>query len=250
VSGWQPRQARAVETRKRILDAAMAEMERVGVEAARIEDIVAIAGVAWGSFYRYFPTKEDLLLDAAATVAQVFADACEIAATSGRPAAEIIIGAFWKAASAAPTAPPLREATFRSLVERPERLGELLAARRVPPPVDVLAEVIDAGQRRGELHDDHPAPFLAGVILTAVWANALRDVMTTRLPPAGSGIPTSRRGLAVTLLVDGLRKNPPDDEEPAPRPPLPERIGRRASSATTGERPPRPAKASKAPAGD
>lgn len=208
----------------------MAEMGRVGVEAARVEDIVAAAGVSWGSFYRYFPSKDDVLLDAAAMVAEVFADACEVTSASGRPVAEVIVGAVWRAASAAPTAPPLWEATFRALSERSERVREILAARCVPPPAEVLAELIDAGQCRGELRDDHPAPLLADVILTAVWANALsegpRGVMTSRLPPSGSGARTSRRSLAVTLLVAGLRK-PGAVGSGAQPSRAPERIGRR-----------------------
>ncbi|MDQ2727165.1 MAG: hypothetical protein M3Y91_04695 [Actinomycetota bacterium] len=158
----------------------------------------------------------------------------------------MIVGAFWRAASAAPTALSLWQETFRALAERPERLSEVLVLRRVPPPAEVLAELIDTAQRRGEMRNDHPAPFLAGVILTAVWANALREgpagVMTTRLPAPGSGIRTSHRSLVVTLLVDGLRKTEPVEEETS-RTPVPDRIGRRRDQgADSGERPARPAR--------
>jgi AcrR family transcriptional regulator len=226
-TSWQPRQRRAVETRKRIHDAALAEMERVGVSEARVEDIVATAGVAWGSFYRYFRTKEDVLLEAAGTVAQVFAEACEVGVESGHPAGEVIIGAFWRAASAAPRALPLWEATFRALAERPERLGELLAQRRVPRPVDILAELIDAAQRRGEMRTDHSAAVLANVVVTSVWANAWREGPIGILgasPPARPGARSSR-SVTVALLVDGLgcTDQLAPREPPVPRP---ERIGR------------------------
>lgn len=44
--GRQPRQARGIETRRRVYEAAIAEYRRVGVDAARVEDIVAAAGVS------------------------------------------------------------------------------------------------------------------------------------------------------------------------------------------------------------
>jgi AcrR family transcriptional regulator len=243
MSAWQPRQLRAVETRRRIHDAAMAEMERVGVEGARVADIVAAAGVGWGTFYRYFPTKEDVLLDAAATVAQVFADFCEVGATSGRPIGEVIIGAIWRAASAAPQARPLWEVTFRALAERPGRLSELLAERHVTAPVDVLGQLMDTGQRRGEIRDDHPAALLAAVTLTSIWANALHEgpvgVMTSRLPAPGSGERTSQRSLAAALLVDGLTTAQPPAHHTPPAVPA-ERIGRKPtpSRRTLTETPP------------
>jgi len=40
----------------------MKEFARHGFDQARVEDIVADAGVSWGTFFRYFPRKEDVLL--------------------------------------------------------------------------------------------------------------------------------------------------------------------------------------------
>jgi AcrR family transcriptional regulator len=50
-------------TRARLLDASMAEFRRVGVAAAQVEDIVRAAGVARGTFYLHFPTKDHVLLE-------------------------------------------------------------------------------------------------------------------------------------------------------------------------------------------
>jgi AcrR family transcriptional regulator len=51
------------ETRTRLLDAALAEFRRVGVPAAQVEDIVHAAGVARGTFYLHYPTKDHVLLE-------------------------------------------------------------------------------------------------------------------------------------------------------------------------------------------
>jgi TetR/AcrR family transcriptional repressor of uid operon len=50
-------------TRDRVFTAALAEFRRVGVAAAQIEHIVRAAGVARGTFYLHFPTKDDVLIE-------------------------------------------------------------------------------------------------------------------------------------------------------------------------------------------
>src|SRR6185436_2541671 len=59
-----PSRTRArLETRGRVFEAATAEFRRVGVASAQIEDIVRAAGVARGTFYLHFPTKDHVLLE-------------------------------------------------------------------------------------------------------------------------------------------------------------------------------------------
>ncbi|OMC20067.1 TetR family transcriptional regulator [Mycobacterium colombiense] len=55
------RQAQRLETRQRVYDAAMAEFKRSGVADADIAAIISAAGVARGTFYFHFPTKEHVL---------------------------------------------------------------------------------------------------------------------------------------------------------------------------------------------
>jgi TetR/AcrR family transcriptional regulator, repressor for uid operon len=57
------REARRLQTRERILAAATAEFKRSGMAAADVGAIVAAAGVAHGTFYFHFPTKEHVLLE-------------------------------------------------------------------------------------------------------------------------------------------------------------------------------------------
>ena len=55
------RQARAVETRKRIVSAAKKLITENGFENVSIEDIAKEADVSTGSFYTYFKRKEDII---------------------------------------------------------------------------------------------------------------------------------------------------------------------------------------------
>jgi len=57
------REARRLQTRERILGAAVAEFTRLGMAGAEVNEIVAAAGVAHGTFYFHFPTKEHVLLE-------------------------------------------------------------------------------------------------------------------------------------------------------------------------------------------
>lgn len=48
--------------RRRILDAALQVCARSGIAAARMEEVAALARVSKGTLYRFFESKEDLLL--------------------------------------------------------------------------------------------------------------------------------------------------------------------------------------------
>src|ERR1700756_3762695 len=57
------REAKRLQTRERLMGAAIAEFKRSGVAAADVGAIVAAAGVAHGTFFFHFPTKEHVLLE-------------------------------------------------------------------------------------------------------------------------------------------------------------------------------------------
>ena len=60
-----PVRARGVRTRAKLIDAARRVFERDGYLEARVADIAAAAGVAHGSFYTYFDSKEDVFREMA-----------------------------------------------------------------------------------------------------------------------------------------------------------------------------------------
>jgi AcrR family transcriptional regulator len=57
------REAKRLQTRERLLGAAIAEFKRAGMADADVGAIVAAAGVAHGTFFFHFPTKEHVLLE-------------------------------------------------------------------------------------------------------------------------------------------------------------------------------------------
>ncbi len=51
-------------TRQQLFDVAMRLFERDGYDAVNIDDIVRVSGVARGTFYFHYPSKEDILYEA------------------------------------------------------------------------------------------------------------------------------------------------------------------------------------------
>jgi AcrR family transcriptional regulator len=66
VSPRLPRTKKGIQTRSGLLDAAKAVFERDGFLDARIVDIAETAGLATGSFYHYFDSKEQIFREVAA----------------------------------------------------------------------------------------------------------------------------------------------------------------------------------------
>jgi AcrR family transcriptional regulator len=58
------RESQRLETRARLFDAAVTEISRSGLAGADVSTIVAAAGVARGTFYFHFPTKEHVVVEA------------------------------------------------------------------------------------------------------------------------------------------------------------------------------------------
>jgi AcrR family transcriptional regulator len=61
--GVSVREAKRLQTRERLFGAAIAEFKRAGMAEADVGAIVAAAGVAHGTFFFHFPTKEHVLLE-------------------------------------------------------------------------------------------------------------------------------------------------------------------------------------------
>jgi AcrR family transcriptional regulator len=57
------RENKRLQTRERLMGAAVAEFKRSGISDADVGAIVAAAGVAHGTFFFHFPTKEHVLLE-------------------------------------------------------------------------------------------------------------------------------------------------------------------------------------------
>ena len=200
--GSAPRQRRAMATRRRLYEAAMAEYARVGLEAARVEDIVAAAEVSWGTFFHYFPAKEDVLLDAAAEICRAYAAATVTGLEAGQDTEWVLASAFaamYRTAGEVTPSSALRGKMMLYVLSHPGRLTEFLGDD-IAPPVAATAAVLAEGQLRGEIRSDEPAESLAVIVLYAVLFSARRGAAIGR-PPGST--PLGR--LALSVVLRGLR---------------------------------------------
>lgn len=62
-NGLSARETKRLQTRERLMGAAVAEFKRSGMAEADVAAIVAAAGVAHGTFFFHFPTKEHVLVE-------------------------------------------------------------------------------------------------------------------------------------------------------------------------------------------
>lgn len=198
VRGSRARQR--LDTRERIFEVALQEFRAVGVAAAQVDRIARAAGVARGTFYFHFPTKDDVLLELAARV-------------SARIARRIT--------ALGDSAPSLRELLTRvndAITDEHSRVGEsgLLAemlslhVRRphdladpsgnVPNLVQELARQLASAEARGQFTASLPAEQLAFVFATSLFGIYART-------PRGEALRASCDAW-VDLVVRGLESRP------------------------------------------
>jgi TetR/AcrR family transcriptional regulator, fatty acid metabolism regulator protein len=71
------RKKQAIETKQRIYDAAVSIMQKHGFESATIEKICKKAKVSVGSFYVYYKSKQDVIVEVYASADHYFRDVVE-----------------------------------------------------------------------------------------------------------------------------------------------------------------------------
>ncbi|MFL0275841.1 TetR family transcriptional regulator [Mycobacterium sp. SMC-19] len=162
------REARRLQTRERLLGAATAEFKRTGMAQADVGAIVAAAGVAHGTFFFHFPTKEHVLLELE------------------RREEERITRQFEKFLSERQGLSDILAESARLIIDLERRLGdplftEFLALHFSPtrPPAEngehhplivLISERIEVARERGEIDDDVVAMNSAVFFLLGLYA--------------------------------------------------------------------------------
>jgi len=145
--------------RQELVAAAVVVFSAKGVTAASVDDIVRAAGVAKGTFYLYFATKDDAVNAVASTMVEGVAERVQAVATDTTRSPVERLLAFGAGISEVGD-----ESYERELIEvfhRPEnrllhdRIGERALARLAPVVAAIIADGIEAGQFRQQ--DPHRA---------------------------------------------------------------------------------------------
>src|SRR5262245_41524772 len=195
-----PTRARGFEERDRISRAAIERLRTEGVAATKVEDVIAEADVSWATFFRYFPRKGDVLIEAAA---RHFRDRV-------RPLAEGLLGDRRLKMSTvvqriivsllrpADLPSALHGAALLEIFANPDRFAALVGEGPAPPVTYLLEEILAEGQRRGEVRGDLDSAvaalsIIAGTSLIGAQAVAIGIDPTE---PVEASLEISWRGIA------------------------------------------------------
>lgn len=152
--------------RERILDAAERVFAERGFYNARVSEIARAAGVADGTIYLYFKSKDDLLISLfESRMERVLADLSAAMAEVDTPVAKIhaFIAAYLKMVQDHPQQAELLTVELR----QSSKFMKEYANPRFAELLKLLAGCIAEGQRRGDLDDSVP-PHVAARMLFGV----------------------------------------------------------------------------------
>ena len=194
-----PKQARGVEKRERLYAAALARFERDGISETRVEDVIADAGVSWATFFRYFPRKEDVLIEAIARHFREHAMPLVEKArvdrrTRVRKTMERLLVALLTADE---MAQPLHNQAFIEVFSNPARFAVMVDNGHPAPLIGLVAELLDEGRRRGEVSPGLDPGFAALTVTAGAMFPAVQAA-------AAGAEPAVSIGPALDLLWSGI----------------------------------------------
>jgi TetR/AcrR family fatty acid metabolism transcriptional regulator len=197
---------RAIDKRRRILDAAVRVFARKGYFAARVSDVARKAGVADGTIYLYFRSKEDLLVRLFDEVMSVHVEEAR-AAVRALPSAPERLLAIAERHLAVLGANRDLAAVFQVELRQSTRFMERFTASWLRDYFALLDEVIEQGQRDGSLRADVSRKLAAKVLFGALDETVTSWLLSEKRYPLkgqaapvvdlflrGAGVASGRRG--------------------------------------------------------
>jgi TetR/AcrR family fatty acid metabolism transcriptional regulator len=193
------RPTRAGDKRERILDAAVRVFARKGFYATRVSEVAKAAGVADGTIYLYFKSKDELLVS-------LFEDRVERLLAFLRTELPAIAGASDKLRRIIELQLGLVEGerdlaeVLTVILRQSTKLMKEYAARKFAAYLDAIAGVVSDGQASGELRAD-VSPHLAA---RAIFGALDGVTMTWALGKADRGGLVRASGQLAELVLRGL----------------------------------------------
>ena len=197
-----PTQARGFEKRDRIYEAAIARFVADGVAGTKVEDVIADADVSWATFFRYFPRKGDILIEASARHFRDHVRPSATAALADRrlKISTVIQRLLFNLLRPADLPPALHGAALLEIFANPDRFAALIGEGSSPPVTVLLEEVLAEGQRRGEIRRDLDTAVAALTVIAGTSLIGAQAVATGLDPsePVKASLEISWRGIAAT----------------------------------------------------
>ncbi|MBB4198294.1 AcrR family transcriptional regulator [Rhodoblastus sphagnicola] len=179
----QARTPQAREERVRaIMAAALDQFSHAGFQAARLDDIAAQAGIAKGTVYLYFESKERLLEALVASAIGAPLEAMEKAvAASSAPASDLLraFGAFMIQAADDPDRRRVMHLVFSEGARFPA-IAQFHHREVISRGAALIRAIIARGRASGEFVHDEPERFpqlvFAPALVAAVWLHVFDPI--------------------------------------------------------------------------
>jgi AcrR family transcriptional regulator len=165
-------QFRVMEERaRRIVDTAVELAEKGGFEAVRLRDVASVAGVALGTLYRHFRSKEDLLLAALAEEVGQLEVYMAAHPARGETPIERVTAFFRIATQGICRRPMLAQAILRAAASCQPELTEKVSRFHGRMMAMIAHALRGDGTERGDKPDRREEKI--GVVLEQVWFSSL-----------------------------------------------------------------------------
>lgn len=156
------------ERRLRILAAAEELAVEGGWDGVQMREVATCADVALGTLYRYFPSKEHLLLSVMLDQVNGLADRLAVRPPEGDDPVERVVDVLRRANRALQREPRVTVAMIRALVSGNREVAPVVAANR-----DVMRRIISDALGPARSLGRDPRDVLAIDLLSDVWLAAL-----------------------------------------------------------------------------
>jgi len=185
------------ETHERIFENALQEFHEVGFAAAQIDRIAKNAGIARGTFYFHFPTKEDVMLELARRISAriVRRVALIVEAKPGLleflgQVIDTLIDEHDRVSDAG-----LHTEILSLYIRSPSNLRD--PSKNVPTLTDQMVDYLRTLSEQGELHSEMSAEQLSVIIMSSLFG------VLVRVPP-GAQVRETCLSL-IEILTKGLQ---------------------------------------------
>lgn len=189
------RELKKIQSRKAILDSASSLFQSRGLEDVAIADIMNGADLGIGTFYNYFESKDDVLMELLGRIMQELGERVRILSEAQKPVTEILRELLLAAAMLLAKNRYVLPLFLRA-AQQATLLNRSKAAVAAPPFTVLFTRLVEEGQERGEFRRDIPTAIISELFHSLFQAAAFSKL----------GLPFEENvRLKLGLILDGMR---------------------------------------------
>ena len=201
-------QAPAADKRRAILDAAITVFARQGFHSARVSDVAAEAGVAYGLVYHYFDSKDQMLNELFSERWQLLLEASHEVQESDASPRDKLAGVANFIIESYRHEPELMKVIIVEVTRAANSFGRTHLPE-IRKAYDLVAGIVADAQRTGEFRDDVDPNFSAMVFYGAI--EQLLTGWIFDLIPATNDDYERAKQLVIETICGGLEPRPVGD---------------------------------------